>query len=294
VDGMEESLLKGKDTCSICHHNVGTCLKCSTVGCQVTFHPACARDAGLHMNTKKIGNLWRHKAYCGNHSIEQRKVDSQQYGPAEVKIMKQMRVELERLRLLCERIVKREKDKKELVVCEHDIRAVRRDYVAFSIRTPCYMSGPGASSESATTSVNNNSYSGKRQRSDDITVRSDDVTVDSTSSRKHTVRFPMHSKDTDRNTADSSTSTISYKRKFDDGESLTDKNLQETAAIASKKSEDGETKSIDKKYGETVQNELVTTCDQAMSQKQLPPKRYVYTRKKKQRTQDVVQVPGDG
>jgi len=247
VDGMDENLLKGKDTCSICHHNVGTCLKCSTIGCQVTFHPACARDAGLYMNTKKIGNMWRHKAYCGNHSIEQRKVDSQQYGPAEVKIMKQMRVELERLRLLCERIVKREKEKKELVVCEHDILAVKRDYFAFSFRTPFYTSGPGASSESATTSVNNNSYSGKRQRSDDITVRSDDVTVDSTISRKHTVRFPIDSKDTDRNTADSSTSTISYKRKLDDGELVADKNLEERAVVASKKPEAGETKSTDKK-----------------------------------------------
>jgi hypothetical protein len=76
-------------------------------------------------------------------------------------------------------------------------------------------------------------------------------------------------------------------------------------------------------YGETVQNELVATCDQgrslkpcdqamplkqcdqampqkqvppcdqAMPQKQVPPKRYVYTRKKKQRIQDVVQVPGN-
>uniref|UniRef100_A0ACD5ZQC0 Uncharacterized protein n=1 Tax=Avena sativa TaxID=4498 RepID=A0ACD5ZQC0_AVESA len=297
VGGME-NLLKGKDTCSICHHNVGTCLKCSTIGCQVTFHPACARDAGLYMNTKKIGNVWRHKAYCGNHSIEQRKVDSQQYGPAEVKIMKQMRVELERLRLLCERIVKREKEKKELVVCEHDVLAVKRDYFASSNRTPFYTSGPGASSESATTSVNNNSYSGKRQRSDDITVRSDDVTVDSSISRKHTIRFPIHSKDTDRNTADSSTSTISYKRKLDDVELVADKNLEEVAVIASKKSEEGETKSTDKKFGETVRVtvkiEPVTTCDQAMSQKQLPPKRYFYTRKKKQRIQDVVQVPGDG
>ncbi|KAM0918218.1 hypothetical protein ACQ4PT_008836 [Festuca glaucescens] len=169
-------------------------------------------------------------------------VDSQQYGPEEVKIMKQMRVELERLRLLCERIVKREKEKKELVVCEHDILAVRRDYVASSIQTPCYMSGTGASSESATTSVNNNSYSGKRQRSDEVTVRSDDVTVDSTISRKNTVRFPIHSKDTDRNTADSSTSTISYKQKLDDGELLADKNLQERAVVASQKSGDGETK----------------------------------------------------
>ncbi|PNT76231.1 uncharacterized protein LOC100828066 isoform X2 [Brachypodium distachyon] len=297
--GGTESLLKGKDTCSICHHSVGTCLKCGTVGCQVAFHPACARDAGLYMNTKKVGSLWRHKAYCGNHSIEQRKVDSQQYGPAEVKIMKQMRVELERLRLICERIVKREKEKKEVVVCEHDILAARRDHIALSTRSLYYTSGPGgASSESATTSVNNNSYSGKRQRSDEenVTVRSDDVTVDSTITRKHTVRFSVHSRETDRNTADSSTSTISYKRKLDDGESLADKDLQEGGAIASEKSE-GETKSVDKKHEETFQKELVKTSDQDMTQKQHPPKRLVYTRrsssKKKERIQDV-QVPGGG
>jgi hypothetical protein len=73
-------------------------------------------------------------------------------------------------------------------------------------------------------------------------VRSDDVTVDSTISRKNTVRFPIHSKDTDRNTADSSTSTISYKQKLDDGELLADKNLQERAVVASQKSGDEETK----------------------------------------------------
>ncbi|KAF0902609.1 hypothetical protein E2562_018101 [Oryza meyeriana var. granulata] len=108
VDGME-SLPKDKDTCSICHHNVGACLKCCTVDCQITFHPACARDAGFYMDTKKVGSMLRHRAYCGKHGIEQRKADLQLHGPEEVKNMKQMRVKLEILRLICERIVKREK-----------------------------------------------------------------------------------------------------------------------------------------------------------------------------------------
>uniref|UniRef100_A0A0A9ARF9 PHD-type domain-containing protein n=1 Tax=Arundo donax TaxID=35708 RepID=A0A0A9ARF9_ARUDO len=69
-----EGLLKDKDTCSICHRRVGACFKCSTANCQITFHPSCARDAGLYMNTKRIGNVLQHKAYCGKHSIEQRKV----------------------------------------------------------------------------------------------------------------------------------------------------------------------------------------------------------------------------
>jgi len=108
-----------------------------------------------------------------------------------------------------------------------------------------YASGPGASSESATTSVNNKSYSGTMQRSDDVTVRSDDVTVDSTVTKKHTVRFSLHSRDADRNTADSSTSTISYKRKLDDGESLAIKRLPEMPTAL--ESGDVEKKPTDKK-----------------------------------------------
>jgi hypothetical protein len=49
-------------------------VQCSTADCQITFHPSCARDAGLYMNTKRIGTILQHKAYCGRHSIEQRKV----------------------------------------------------------------------------------------------------------------------------------------------------------------------------------------------------------------------------
>ncbi|KAL5225734.1 hypothetical protein ABZP36_012373 [Zizania latifolia] len=265
VDAME-SLPKDKGTCSICHHNVGTCLKCSTLDCQITFHPACARDAGLYMDTKKVGTMLRHSAYCGKHGIEQRKADIQLYGPEDVKRMKQMRVKLEILRLICERIVKREKAKKDLVVCGHEILAARRNCIA-STRTSYYASGPGASSESATTSVNNNSYSG-------IMQRSDDVTVDSIISRKPTVRFSLHNRDAD----DSSTSTVSYKRKLDDQESLGDENLRKKPATASQQLEDNETKSSDKKN-------------------QHPPKSIVYTRRsalsrKKQLSRNVEEGPG--
>jgi hypothetical protein len=135
---------------------------------------------------------------------------------------------------------------KDLVVCEHDILSARRISDASSTWSS-YASGPGASSESATTSVYNKSYSGPMQRSDDATVRSDDVTVDSTITRKHTVRFSLHNRDADRNTADSSTSTISYKHKLDDGESLAHNNLQESPATALLELEDVERKSTDKK-----------------------------------------------
>jgi len=293
VDGMER-LHKDKDACSICHRNIGACFKCSTADCQITFHPPCARDAGFYLNTKRIGNMLQHKAYCGRHSIEQRKAFRQQYGPEDVKSMKQMRVELELLRFLCERIVKREKVKKDLVVCEHDILAARRITSVSSTWSSYYASGPGASSESATTSVNNKSYSGTMQRSDDVTVRSDDVTVDSTVTKKHTVRFSLHNRDADRNTADSSTSTISYKRKLDDGESLAIKRLPEMPTAL--ESEDVEKKPTDKKRRESYQKELVLSSDQALLKKN-PPERYVYTRrssqsKRKQCSQHVAEGPG--
>jgi len=249
------------------------------------------------MNTKRLGNMLQHKAYCCRHSIEQRKAYSQQYGPDEIKGMKQMRVELELLRFLCERIVKREKVKKDLVGCAHDILAARRITAVSSLWTSCYTSGPGASSESATTSVNNKSYGGTIQRSDDVTVRLEDVTVDSTVTKKHTVRFSLHNRDTDRNTADSSTSTISYKRKLDDGESLAFKSHPGTPATALLESRDAE-KPIDKKLRDMYQKELVmVTSHQALLKNKTPPERYVYTRrssmsKRKQCSQHVVQRPG--
>jgi hypothetical protein len=204
---------------------------------------------------------------------------------------------------------------KDLVGCAHDILAARRITAVSSLWTSCYTSGPGASSESATTSVNNKSYGGTIQRSDDVTVRLEDVTVDSTVTKKHTVRFSLHNRDTDRNTADSSTSTISYKRKLDDGESLAFKSHPGTPATALLESRDAE-KPIDKKVlhflwmylylylcnflkcshsilpssilmlyitfqlRDMYQKELVmVTSHQALLKNKTPPERYVYTRR---------------
>ena len=103
-----------------------------------------------------------------------------------------------------------------------------------------YASGPGASSESATTSVNNRSYSGTAQRSDD-------VTVDSTISGKKTIRFSLNSRDAERNTADSSRTLISFKRKLSERGLHAGKQLPQRLAITSQKLEDGEKKTNDKK-----------------------------------------------
>ncbi|XP_066332609.1 uncharacterized protein [Miscanthus floridulus] len=261
VEGME-SLVEGKDTCCVCLRNVGMCLRCSSGDCNITFHPTCARSSGLYMNTKGFGTTPQHKAYCGKHSVEQKEADAQQYGPEELTSMKRMRVELEKLRLLCERIIKREKVKRETVMCDHDILAKTKDTVIFS-----YLAC-GASSESATTSVHNRSYSGAAQRSDD-------VTVDSTISGKKTIRFSLNNRDADRNTADSSRTLISFKRKLSERGPRAGKQLPQRPTAA-KKLEDEDKKTTDKKQREMFQKELVMTSDQASTQNQLLPKGYVY------------------
>ncbi|XP_062220416.1 uncharacterized protein LOC133919884 [Phragmites australis] len=258
VEGMK-SLVDGKDTCCVCLRRVGMCLRCDSGDCHITFHPTCARNSGFYMNTKGFGTTSQHKAYCGKHSVQQKVVDAQQYGPEELKTMKRMRVQLEKLRLLCERIIKREKVKRETVLCDHDILAKTKDTVVFS-----YLAS-GASSESATTSVNNKSYSGTVQRSDD-------VTVDSTISGKKTIRFSLNNRDAERNTADSSRTLISFKRKLGERGSHAGKQLPQRLATASQKL--GGEKTKDKR--ESFQKELVMTSDQASTQNQRLPKGYVY------------------
>ncbi|CAO2047356.1 unnamed protein product [Urochloa humidicola] len=261
VEGME-SLVEGKDTCCLCLRKVGMCLRCSSGDCHITFHPTCARNSGFYMNTKGFGATSEHKAYCAKHSAQQKEDDAQRYGPEELRSMKRMRVELEKLRLLCERVIKREKVKRETVLCDHDIIAKTKDTVVFS-----YLAC-GASSESATTSINNRSYSGTAQRSDDITV-------DSTISGKKTIRFSVNSRDADRNTADSSRTLISFKRKFSERGLHAGKQLPQRPVITSQKLEDGEKKTNDQKR-EMFQKELVMTSDQASTQNQRLPKGYVY------------------
>jgi hypothetical protein len=176
---------------------------------------------------------------------------------------------------------------RETVLCDHGILDKTKDTV-FS-----YLAS-GASSESATTSVNNKSYSGTMQRSDD-------VTVDSTISKKKTVRFSLNSRDAERNTADSSRTLISFKRKLGERGSLAVKQLPQRPAAASKKLEDGGKITKDKvcsfyffirvficfplcyclklitmQQKGAFQKELVMTSDQASTRNQRLPKGYAY------------------
>ncbi|PSS00393.1 Protein Jade-1 like [Actinidia chinensis var. chinensis] len=274
VEGVA-SVLKGSDVCHVCHRKQGVCIKCNYGHCQSMFHPSCARGVGFYMNTKTVGGKLQHKAYCLKHSLEQRaKAETQGHGVEELKSLKQIRVELERLRLLCERIIRREKLKRELVLCSQDILVSNRDSAALSalVRSPFFP--PDVSSESATTSLRNTDDC--RSGSEAI-QRSDDVTVDSTVSGKRCIKFPM-SMDNDQKTDDSSTSQYLFIQKPKERISFAGKQIpQRSSFVASQSlSDDGEKRSKCKKHTETFEKELVMTSDQASVKNQRLPKGFVY------------------
>ncbi|XP_058089627.1 uncharacterized protein LOC131236460 isoform X2 [Magnolia sinica] len=111
IEGME-AVTRERDLliCCICGCKLGVCIKCNYGNCQSSFHPTCARNAGLYLSVRTVGGKIQHKAYCEKHGMEQRdKAETQQHGAEELQSIKQIRVELEKVRLLCERIIKREK-----------------------------------------------------------------------------------------------------------------------------------------------------------------------------------------
>ncbi|KAJ1699782.1 hypothetical protein LUZ63_008294 [Rhynchospora breviuscula] len=290
----QENLVEGlgiipmeRDTCCICLSKTGSCLKCSYVDCCITFHPWCARGAGFYMNARGLGGVLQHKAYCVKHSTEQKEADDQQYGPEEIKCLKQTRVELEKLRLLCERIIRREKLKRDLVLCSNQILGKRKDCIIspghIYTRSGPTRSGPtksgsflppGISSESATTSINNRSSYNSR-----TIQQSDDVTVDSSISHsRHTVRFSLQNRETDDGT---SPPLGSLKRKTVDRGPFAGKTVPKRASIpvkfsAQNASDDGDKNPKLGHAGQTFQKELVMTSDQATAQNQRLPKGFAY------------------
>ncbi|CAM8983351.1 unnamed protein product [Rhodiola kirilowii] len=260
VEGLE-SISKGNDACCVCRLKKGVCLKCHYGHCQSTFHPSCARSAGFYMNIKS-DNKVQHKAYCEKHSSEQRSKqdENQKHGADELKSVKQVRVELERLRLLCERIVKREKIKRDLVVCSHDILASKRDSVAFSVSLHSPYFHPSISSDSATTSLYNSGS--------EAIQKSDDMTVDSISSVKKPLNL-AGSLENDRKTDDSSTSQLVFFRKNTQRKHCAGKKIpNRTLSISRNLSDDSADRLKIRKPPETFDKELVMTSDQICMKKQ--------------------------
>ncbi|KAJ6352814.1 hypothetical protein OIU76_001931 [Salix suchowensis] len=273
VEGME-TIAKEMNICCVCRHRHGVCIKCSASHCQTTFHPTCARSAGFCMNVKALNGKMQHKAYCEKHSLEQKaKTGTQKHGEEEIKSMRQVRGQLERLRLICERIVRREKIKRELVLCSHSILACKRDQVARSVLVSRPFFPTDVSSESATTSLKGNTDGYKSCGG--AVQRSDDVTVDSTISVKHRIKVTS-TMDTDQKTDDSSTSQNHFTPKPSERMPFAGKQIpQRPSSTSHNISEEGEWSSKSKHY-ETFEKELVMTSDEASMKNQKLPKGYFY------------------
>ncbi|XP_076958121.1 uncharacterized protein LOC143633759 [Bidens hawaiensis] len=260
IDCMD-TVFKGNDICLVCSRKEGVCLKCNFGHCRSTFHPTCGRSAGLFMNVRTIGGKLQHKAYCDKHSlVERTKAETQKYGVEEWNSLKKVRVELERLRLICERIIRREKLKRELVVCSHDMLRWNRESISSFTRVCTAYVSPDVSSESATTSLKG-SY----------TKRSDDVTIDATVTRKRRIRFSM-AMDNDQKTDDSSTSQIFIHTPT--VRPLASKQIPHRPSHTA--ADDVDQCLGHEKHTETFEKELLMTSDQASMRNQRLPKGFVY------------------
>ncbi|KAL9249110.1 Bromodomain-containing protein [Drosera capensis] len=276
IEGMEKAVM-ANDVCSVCHNKSGFCIKCNYGNCQGTFHPSCGRAADYYMIAKNVAGKLQHRAYCEKHSIEQKaKAETQKPGAEEIRNIKRVRVELEKLRLLCERIVKREKLKRELVVCSHDVLASKRDSMAFSmlVRTPFLPAE--VSSESATTSVNGDG-DGSQSSGSRALRKSDDATVDTRLSFRRRIKLPV-SIDTEQKTDDCSTSQHLPTLKPMDRVTFGGKQIPYQASLANRNiPEGGEIQLKSRKlHIETVEKELIMTSDQASMKNRRLPKGYIY------------------
>ncbi|KAJ9567063.1 hypothetical protein OSB04_003029 [Centaurea solstitialis] len=275
IEGLE-TLSMGNDFCLVCSRKMGVCIKCNYGHCQSTFHPSCGRNAGFFMNVRTTGGKIQHKAYCEKHSlVERTKAETQKHGVEEWNSLKKVRVELERLRLICERIIRREKLKRELVLCSHDMLRWNRESISSSMRTCTAFVSPDASSESATTSLRGG-YTNSYKSCSETIQRSDDITIDSTVAGKRRLRFPM-AMDNDQKTDDSSTSQI-FTQTPTARPILAGKQIphRPSAAASRSTSDDGDKCFRPGKHMETFGKELVMTSDQASMRNQRLPKGFVY------------------
>lgn len=274
IQGME-TITRGNDLCLVCSRKVGVCIKCNYGHCQSTFHPTCGKTAGFFMNVRTSGGKIQHKAYCEKHSlVERTKAETQKHGVEEWNSLKKVRVELERLRLICERIIRREKLKRELVVCSHDMLRWNRESLSSSIRACTAFVSPDVSSESATTSLRG--YTNSYKSCSETIQRSDDITIDSTVAGKRRIRFPI-AMDNDQKTDDSSTSQIFTQvppvRPMLSGKQIPHR---PSSVVSRTTSDDGDKFFRHGKHSETFGKELVMTSDQATMRNQRLPKGFVY------------------
>lgn len=136
--------------CIVCRRSEGAVVQCTAPGCTLNFHPLCARRNGWLLSEAEFQNSKRH-AFCGRHSMaERRRLEaggdpravggggrgrgrpplsgrggrggrgpkaggSKRRPPPtrdEMELLKRSRYGLEKLRILCERVLRREKLKR--------------------------------------------------------------------------------------------------------------------------------------------------------------------------------------
>ncbi|XP_075515927.1 LOW QUALITY PROTEIN: uncharacterized protein LOC142550746 [Primulina tabacum] len=181
-------------------------------------------------------------------------------------------VELERLRLLCERIIKREKLKRELVTCSHHILASSRDSVLSALaRHPFYQ--PEISSESATTSIQG--YTDGYKSGSEIVQRSDDITVDSTVAGKRRIKISI-SMDNQRPAYSSASQNLHLPKPMERVSVSGKQTPHIDSFVPRNPSDDVEKHYKYNKHTETFEKELVMTSDQASMKNQRLPKGFVY------------------
>jgi len=135
ITGLEEIRPQFKNArCSACRLDDGACIPCCATGCPIVFHPLCARRCGWHMLPYQSPEPL---SFCARHSIEERRnpgsttrskysanSSGARFGQRvsskkkrtptldEMEMLRRARVGLETLRLLCDRVIKREKLKR--------------------------------------------------------------------------------------------------------------------------------------------------------------------------------------
>lgn len=146
-DGVKDAILGSQNlTCSVSGQQGGAIIKCNYGHCQTFFYPLCARAAGFVMPVKAgVGTGALVRAYCGRHGH----LVQQQQSPAKsqpvpispmlvehinwletsISRLRQTRQELERLRLISDVLLKREKTKTSLLRAE-------QGYITKCLRTP--------------------------------------------------------------------------------------------------------------------------------------------------------------
>lgn len=151
---------------------------------------------------------------------------------------------------------------RELLICSHNLLAVRRDHVARSVLVHSPFLLPDVSSESATTSLKGHT-DGYKSCSEAF-QKSDDVTVDSTISEKRRTRVLITIDNDQRTDDDSSTSQDHFTPKLTERAQFSEKQIpcRPSTAANCNISEDGGWRSKSRKviYIASLTSLLYYTC----------------------------------